>query len=104
MASWGKDGNSLVMRLRNMSGGSLYGSAIVVWFVFLAAGVGLGTVRELIVTPLIGDQAGRVIGTLGIGRPHGGSHGGLRSPHPQILFSEQTMADRLVVVGLDRRV
>lgn len=41
-----------------------YLSAIVVWFVFLVVAFSLGTGRELLVRPLIGDYAAHIVGTL----------------------------------------
>jgi len=42
----------------------VYFSSIGVWFVFLVVAFAFGTLRELALTPLIGEHAAHIVGTL----------------------------------------
>ena len=46
--------------------GSVFLVAILVWIVFLAIAFGFGAIRELMLTPAIGESASHVIGTLAV--------------------------------------
>ena len=43
-----------------------YLAALGVWFVFLVVAFTLGTVRELVVTPLTGEDGAHIVGTLAV--------------------------------------
>ena len=43
-----------------------FAAALGVWFVFLAVAISFGAVRELLLTPVVGDRAADVAGTLAV--------------------------------------
>lgn len=49
-----------------MSKRSVYAVAVGIWFVLLLVAFGLGTLRELFLTPIVGDATAHVLGTLAV--------------------------------------
>jgi hypothetical protein len=49
-----------------MSRRRVYAAGVGVWLAFLAVAFGLGAVREILVSPLVGEPAAHVLGTLAV--------------------------------------